>query len=648
MRFKVTSKIAAGLAIILLIGLLSMLLIYRGLSTVEQDVRKLADLEEPTSAAAYEMEINVNGMGLAVLKYLDNLNPQYLHWVNDDIADFKRFHATYLRLTHTPKEKQLGQTIAALFNRFEALGKALIDRRNDQEALFTAVADNVEKIDDIIDTQIQPSIDRQDLDGFSKVEASLDMEADIAELGFWAANYQRAPKRKYKEMIFEEKEEFQQGLAQFKSLSLGPAEVQSAAALQGIFDEMISLVTEILALEEDLGKNRQEFIDLREEMDRLLDDEIQILALQDLYAPRIEASQATAYVLQAIRYLIPLFILAAIGVGILFIRTINRPLKKLMQGTQTIGHGDLSCRIAVQGGDEFAELSKQFNSMVDQLQITLVSKELLEKSEGKLHDTVAELRREITERERAERERAALQAALRRSEAMFAMGSLVAGVAHETRNPLFAISSTLDAMDARFSISEGYQRYTRVLHEAVDRLAKLMNELLDYGKPTISEFLPGAIKEIIAEAVNACAPLASQRRIKVINAVQTELAPISMDRARLVQVFQNLLENAIRLSPSGEAITLEATELHDAGQAWIACTVKDHGPGFREEDLASIFNPFFTRRRGGTGLGLAIVKRIVEEHGGDITAGNRPEGGAIMTVRLSLVRPSSKMEKDAP
>jgi signal transduction histidine kinase len=99
-----------------------------------------------------------------------------------------------------------------------------------------------------------------------------------------------------------------------------------------------------------------------------------------------------------------------------------------------------------------------------------------------------------------------------------------------------------------------------------------------------------------------------------------------------VQVFHNLVENAVQHSPRGGAVEVEVA----AEEEWIVCAVRDGGPGFREGDLERLFEPFFSRRIGGTGLGLSIVQRIVDEHRGRIAAANRPEGGAVLTLRLPV------------
>jgi signal transduction histidine kinase len=92
----------------------------------------------------------------------------------------------------------------------------------------------------------------------------------------------------------------------------------------------------------------------------------------------------------------------------------------------------------------------------------------------------------------------------------------------------------------------------------------------------------------------------------------------------------------VRHAPPKSAVIVEAERMRVDGEQWIDCRVRDEGPGFRPEDLPRIFEPFFTRRRGGTGLGLSIVQRIVEDHGGRIFAGNRADGGAVVTVRLPV------------
>jgi signal transduction histidine kinase len=124
----------------------------------------------------------------------------------------------------------------------------------------------------------------------------------------------------------------------------------------------------------------------------------------------------------------------------------------------------------------------------------------------------------------------------------------------------------------------------------------------------------------------------------VENLVENKAATVMVDSERMVQVFRNLIDNAIQHSPRGGVVRIEARETGSDGDRWIECLISDSGPGFRKEDMPNIFKPFFTRRRGGTGLGLSIVQRIIEEHQGSIVASNREEGGAVVQVRL---RPAS-------
>jgi PAS domain S-box-containing protein len=236
-----------------------------------------------------------------------------------------------------------------------------------------------------------------------------------------------------------------------------------------------------------------------------------------------------------------------------------------------------------------------------------------------------------------------LQESLRRNETMSAMGRLVAGVAHEVRNPLFAISANLDALEIQFGEDSPHHRTFRVLHHEVDRLSALMQELLDYGRPQVLEIAPVALFEVVSRAIHATTPLARSGGVEVLDTVPGGLPPVPMDGKRMDQVFQNLIENAIQHTAAGGRVVVSAEAMPERGAQQVVCSVIDTGSGFREQDLPRIFEPFFTRRRGGTGLGLSIVARIVEEHGGRITAANRPEGGAEMTVTLPLERPAPRV-----
>jgi PAS domain S-box-containing protein len=232
--------------------------------------------------------------------------------------------------------------------------------------------------------------------------------------------------------------------------------------------------------------------------------------------------------------------------------------------------------------------------------------------------------------------RTELEASLRQGEMMSLLGSLVAGVAHEVRNPLFGISSILDAFETRFSDRQDYLRYTNVLRDEVGRLTILMEELLEYGKPFRGEFYPAPLAEVVGKCMRACLPAADVAKVKLINQMPADLPHLMVDRRRLSKVFVNLIENAIQHSQAEGEVSVGANVFEEGNQRWVDCSVRDGGAGIKDEDLPMIFEPFFSKRRGGTGLGLAIAHRIMTEHGGRLIAGNNPTGGACMTARFPL------------
>ena len=233
--------------------------------------------------------------------------------------------------------------------------------------------------------------------------------------------------------------------------------------------------------------------------------------------------------------------------------------------------------------------------------------------------------------------RAELEASLRQSEMMSLLGSLVAGVAHEVRNPLFGISSILDAFETRFSDRTEYKRYTDVLRDEIGRLTVLMEELLEYGKPFRGELFVVSLEEMIARSIRACLPAAEAAKVTIESDISPLLPRIKIDRRRLSKVFVNLVENAIQHSPPGGVVSIEGRRVSDGKQDWIQCSVKDVGSGIAAEDLPRLFEPFFSKRRGGTGLGLAIAYRIMQEHGGKLVAANNSERGACMIASFPLI-----------
>jgi diguanylate cyclase len=222
------------------------------------------------------------------------------------------------------------------------------------------------------------------------------------------------------------------------------------------------------------------------------------------------------------------------------------------------------------------------------------------------------------------KERMALQ------ERLAALGTLLGTVAHDLRNPLMNISAASELLELNTPPSDYLTRYLDQTRRASKRILGLLDELLDFATPKPLNLVPSTGLDMLQEAAEACERLAKHLGIEVELQQEWGTGTVVVDPLRMHHVLCNILENAIQHSPSrGTVRVLSRT----AADTWI-CTVQDQGCGIAKEDIASIFDPLYSRRAGGTGLGLAIAHRIVQQHGGQLDAENCVAGGARFTIRI--------------
>jgi len=226
----------------------------------------------------------------------------------------------------------------------------------------------------------------------------------------------------------------------------------------------------------------------------------------------------------------------------------------------------------------------------------------------------------------------AVRAQLDRRRLADEMSTFVAGVAHEVRNPLFAITANLQALQEETDKAAVFDEYFGWIQSSAIRLQVLMQDLLDYARPASTQLAPGKLHEVVERSVAGCSALASRARVELRIDGTTDAPEVLMDPHQLDQVLTNLIENAVALSPPATTVRISVYPEPTSG---VVCAVEDRGPGFSPEEIERGFEPFFTRRKGGTGLGLAVVRRIMDGHGGTVDLGNRETGGA----RVRLVFP---------
>lgn len=233
--------------------------------------------------------------------------------------------------------------------------------------------------------------------------------------------------------------------------------------------------------------------------------------------------------------------------------------------------------------------------------------------------------RDITERVKMEQR-------IRESERLAHIGQLTTSLAHEIRNPLSSVKMSIQILLRTMKFNGNNKRTMEISAKEIARLERILAEMLDFARPIKLKLTAAAINDIIESCLDILEPRIKEKNIVVKRKLGYKVLPAFLDRDKIEQAIINILLNAIEVLPAKGKIYI-VTKPEGAEQPGIRMEISDNGPGVSREDLPYLFDPFFSNKKKGTGLGLSNVNKIVEAHGGTVTALPRAQG---LCLRITL------------
>lgn len=276
-----------------------------------------------------------------------------------------------------------------------------------------------------------------------------------------------------------------------------------------------------------------------------------------------------------------------IVVGLVFARTLTRPITSLVGSAQRMEQGNLAEPVAVRSSDEI----------------------------GYLGAAMEDMRQGILRRDKHLR-------------------TMLAGVAHEIRNPLGGIEIFATLLRDEMAEEDGRREHLRRIIQEVHHLKTIVNEFLIYARPRQPVSEPFSLNRVVEDLRFLLAGELAQKGLDLATDLGTGELFVFADADQVKRALLNLVRNSIQASPPGGAVELEGRRV--GGR--VRLLVRDHGHGIRPADLPYVFDPFFTTKGTGVGLGLSIVKSIIEENEGSIAVESTAGAGTVFTILLPAAR----------
>lgn len=381
-QLQMRSKILLGIGSLFVFGMFLILAFYIALGITDTALDRVTNQEQPTSAAAYEMEINLVRSGLEVLNYLrtgeeSSKTKALLHK-----SDFKHHLLEYKKVVSNKQEQEFAEQVETLHDYYWQLGNGLMERRPAQELSVSASLDHIQITTDLIDEILESLGARKS--NTARRSILQNMKNSLALMGKDMGAYLRLGKTVTGDKISDEAEQFLVNLNYIQQLLLNKNEKIQTTKLANLFTETNKAIQHALTLDDQEENELAAFVEVRASLDTLLSDKMLVLAKQDLKTAMQSAEDTSARVKSFSALTLPIVLLFSLAVIYILSISVSQPAKQLVAGAKALGAGDLNYRIPELGKDELGQIAEQFNEMASRLESTTVSRNELESSEAAL------------------------------------------------------------------------------------------------------------------------------------------------------------------------------------------------------------------------------------------------------------------------